>query len=68
MKKLWNYLNGKKTLIFMTAVAIMDQAIQFEILPDSDKIKFIISILALLGGFSWGHKAKKAYNNKRSIK
>ena len=59
MKNIWNYLNGNKTIICMTSAAILQQAIQYDILSDSKLLKFVIGILILFGTGSLTHHVKK---------
>ena len=61
MKKIWKYLNGNKTIICMTCATILQQAIQYNVLSDSNGINFAINILLLLGGGSLAHHVKKGY-------
>lgn len=65
MKKLWNYLDGHKTWLFMTASAVLQQAVNYDLLPDNKWTGFAIGLTFTFGGGSLLHKGKKKFLNKK---
>jgi len=61
MKKAWEFLNGNKTIIFMTTATVLQQAIQYGIINDSKPLSFAIGLSITLGTGSLGHHIKKGY-------
>jgi len=59
VNKLWNYLDGHKTVIFMTAATIMQQAVNYDVINDSKGVNFVIGLTLTLGGGSLAHHVKK---------
>lgn len=60
LNKSWNYINGHKTVIFMTVSTMLQQAVNYNILPDSDIMKYTIGLTMTFGGGSLFHHVKKA--------
>lgn len=61
MKKIWDLLNGNKTIIFNTTAGLLQYAVANQLLADSSGIKWTIGVLFTLGGGSLIHHAKKGY-------
>ena len=61
MKKIWNFLDGNKTIICLSTATILQQAINTGILSDSKGFQFTIGITLALGGGALGHHIKKGY-------
>jgi len=66
LKQLWDYLNGHKTIIFTTAVIVMQQAVKYDILEDSKGVNFAIGLTMTLGGGSLAHHVKKGLKKKKN--
>ena len=65
MKRVWEFLNGNKTIICMTASTMLQQAVKYDIVPESKGISFAIGITMTLGGGSLFHHAKKGYFTRK---
>lgn len=63
MKKLWNILNGNKTIICSGTAALIQEGIRQGVIHDSKGLQFAISIILILGGGALIHHAKKGYFN-----
>jgi hypothetical protein len=61
MKRIWNFLNGNKTIIFLGAYTALTEAVKAGILNDSSGVKFTIGMFLALGGGAAVHHAKKGY-------
>jgi hypothetical protein len=57
LKKIWKILNGNKTLICTSLLALLEK---FPIIPEPYKT-IIITILTVLGGASLIHHVQKGY-------
>lgn len=65
LKQLWDYLNGHKTVIFMTAATVMQQAVNYGIINDTKGVNFAIALTVTLGGGSLAHHVKKGLKKKK---
>ena len=65
MKKVWNFLNGNKTIICLTSATILQQAVNYNLINDSNGIQFAIGLSLTLGGGALGHHIKKGYFTTR---
>lgn len=63
-KKIWNYIDGHKTVIFMTTASVLQQMQHYEIIPDKKGWNFAIGLIVVLGGGSLGHRVKKKFKKK----
>ena len=61
LKKIWNFVDGNKTIICMSTATILQQAVNSGILNDSKGINFAIGLTITLGGGSLYHHVKKGY-------
>ena len=61
MKKAWDFINGNKTIIFMTSATVLQQAMQYGIINESKGLNFAIGLSLTLGGGSLFHHYKKGY-------
>lgn len=61
MKKIWNFLDGNKTIICLGTATILQEAIRAGILHDSKGLSFTIGISLALGGGALAHHVKKGY-------
>lgn len=59
--KLFKILNGNKTIVCLSLATILQQAIEYDIINNSNYIQFTLKVLLLLGGGSLMHHAKKGY-------
>jgi hypothetical protein len=64
LQNTWNWLNGNKTIICMTAATVLQQAMKYEIVPDSKGWNFAIGLFITIGTGSLGHHIKKGYFTK----
>lgn len=62
MKKTWEFLNGHKTVIFMTTATVLQQAMISGLINESKGLNFAIGMTLTLGGGSLAHHLKKGYN------
>jgi len=61
MKKILSILNGNKTIICLTLATVLQKAIEFDIINNSNYMQFTLNLLLLLGSGSLLHHAKKGY-------
>lgn len=61
MKTFWKYIDGNKTIICFGVATLLQQALKYDIIKDSNVLQFIIGTFLLLGGGSLGHHVKKGY-------
>jgi len=64
-KKAWDYIDGHKTIIFMTASTVLQQMQNYEIIPDKKGWNFAIGLTMTLGGGSLAHHIKKTIKNEK---
>ena len=60
MKKVFDYFNGHKTIIFNTTAATLQQLVMHDIINDTKGVQFSISMCLVFGGGSLIHHIKKA--------
>ena len=61
MKKIWSFLNGNKTIICLGTATVLQEAIKYNVIHDSNGIQFTINIALILGGGALGHHIQKGY-------
>ena len=63
MKKIaineWKWTNGHKTIIFNTSAAVLQQAINYDLIKDTKGMQFTIGLLLTFGGGSLVHHIRK---------
>lgn len=65
LKQFWDYINGHKTIIFLTAATVMREAVNYDLVNDSKGVSFAIVITTVLGGGSLVHHVKKGLKKKK---
>lgn len=65
-KDFWSRLNGNKSWILLSAGTILQQAVQYKLIPDSKGIQFSIGVCIALGSLAVGHHIKKGSFSKNS--
>ena len=65
MKKAWEFLNGNKTIICMTTATVLQQAVQYGLINESNGVNFAIGLSITLGTGSLGHHLKKGYFTRK---
>ena len=59
LKRLWDRLNGNKTIISSTLVAIIQSLINYGLLQETDFIRWLLYILGAVAVGSLGHHLTK---------
>ena len=64
MKKLWMFLNGRKTIICLLVITFLQSSFG-ENLLSPDLSDFLLTIFTILGGGSLAHHIKKSIKKKK---
>jgi hypothetical protein len=64
LKNIWDWADGNKTIICMSTATLLQQAVKYDLLPDSKGLNFLIGIAITFGTGSLGHHIKKGYFSK----